>query len=59
VIHTQWALPRSRVDGWRVEDLPPARGRLEAFWRDRQAVGLKILLMLACFAAAALLEVPR
>ncbi len=29
------------------------------FWDDRCAVGLKILLLLACILASALLEAPR
>jgi hypothetical protein len=29
------------------------------FWEDRNAVALKLLLLLLCVTAAALLEVPR
>ena len=35
----------------------PARP-LPSFWNDRQAVRLKVLLILACLIAAAALEVP-
>ncbi len=35
------------------------RGPWVRFWDDRQAVRLKILLLIACVAVATLLEAPR
>lgn len=34
------------------------RGAWARFWDDRQAIGLKVLLVVGCLVAAALLEVP-
>lgn len=37
----------------------PVRARVRArFWNDRQATRLKVILLIVCLAAAAMLEVP-
>jgi hypothetical protein len=42
-----------------AETRSPAARRWALFWDDQQAVRLKIVVLVCCLLAAALLEVPR
>lgn len=47
--------PRAGGPVWRAL---PAASRWAIFWDDRKAISLKIVFLIVCVAAAALLETP-